>query len=169
MRICIIPGSYDPITNGHIDIIVRAAELFDTVYVAVMENGVKKTLFTLEERKDMIQTVFENNEKIKVISSGGLLADLAKQLNACALVKGVRDISDFAYENQLAAINRTLNPKLETVLLPANAKYAHISSTAVRDISLHGGDVSDFIPKKIEPLAYPRLYEQYNLSKIIKK
>ena len=159
MRIAICPGSFDPITNGHVDIINRAAKLFDTVYVAVMQNGAKKTIFTGEERRRMAESVFENSENIRVILSDGLLAFLAKDLGACAIVKGVRDINDFVYEHQLALINRSLEKEIETVFLPASGETAFISSTAVRDIALHGGDVGNLIPPQIYEIAKPKLYK----------
>ena len=161
MRSAICPGTFDPITLGHESVVRRAAKIFDTVYVAVLDNIDKKTVFSAEERVSLAKKVFADNENIKVITSNGLLADLAKDLGVCAMVKGVRGVSDFDYEYSLFLINDALAPGLETVFIPAYANQTFISSTAVRDIGSYGGDLAGFISpaiinevaKKLNPAA----------------
>lgn len=161
MRSAICPGTFDPVTLGHESVIRRAARLFDTVYVAVLDNIEKKTVFSAEERVNFAKKVFADNENIKVITSTGLLADLAKDLGVCAMVKGVRGVSDFDYEYSLFLINDALVPGLETVFIPAYGNQTFISSTAVRDIGSYGGNLSGFVSpaiinevaKKLNPAA----------------
>ncbi len=145
MRSAICPGTFDPITLGHESIIRRAAKLFDTVYVAVLDNIDKKTVFSIEERTGFAKKVFADNENIRVVTSNGLLADLAVDLGVSAMVKGVRGTSDFEYEYNLFLINDAVVPGLETVFIPSYADQVFISSTAVRDIGSYGGDLSKFV------------------------
>lgn len=140
----IFPGTFDPITLGHQDLIERAVELFDKVIVAVAENINKKTLLTLDQRVDLCQQVF-NTDKIVVEGFNGLLVDFVKSHNTNTVVRGLRVVSDFEYEFQLANMNRRLNPDFETVFLTPSEQYSFVSSTLVREISALGGDVSPFV------------------------
>ena len=149
MRSAICPGTFDPVTLGHESVVRRAAKLFDTVYVAVLDNIDKKTVFTTEERVRFAKTVFADDENIKVITSNGLLADLAAELGVSALVKGVRGTQDFEYEYNLFLINDALSKGLETIFIPSYAEQTFISSTAVRDIGSYGGDLKKFLNPSI--------------------
>ena len=149
MKKAVCPGSFDPITNGHVDIIRRAAELFDEVTVLVVTNPDKKCVFSPEERCELISKAVEGIEGIKVDSFSGLLADYVKKNKISAIVKGIRSSSDFEYEFQMALANRSLAPDAETVFITADPQNMYVSSSLIRQIALFGGDVSDFVPKNI--------------------
>ena len=151
MNIAICPGSFDPVTNGHLDIIRRACALFDKVVVVVMVNASKKTLFSLEERKTFLQRVTADMDNVEVDSYDGLLADYAKMRGAAAVVKGLRAVSDFEYEFQMALTNRKLNPDTETVFLTTKAENLYLSSSLIKQVAGFGGDISDFVPACILP------------------
>ena len=147
-RIAIVPGSFDPITNGHVDIIRRATELYDKVYVAVMINDQKTYKFSLEQREAIAKAALEGVERVEVISSRGWLWELAKNLGACAIVKGYRNNTDFEYEMKMAEYNKAHNPEAETILLKADENLVGLSSTLVRDKMLQGGDLDGLLPQK---------------------
>ena len=149
MKKAVCPGSFDPITNGHVDIIRRAAELFDEVTVLVVTNPDKKCVFSPEERCELISKAVEGIEGIKVDSFSGLLADYVKKNKISAIVKGIRSSSDFEYEFQMALANRSLAPDAETVFITADPQNMYVSSSLIRQIAAFGGDVSDFVPKNI--------------------
>ena len=149
MRKAVCPGSFDPITNGHVDIIKRAAELFDEVTVLVVTNPDKKCVFSPEERCELIKKATDGIGVIKVDCFSGLLADYVKQNEICAIVKGIRSSSDFEYEFQMALANRSLAPSAETVFITADPQNMYVSSSLIRQIAAFGGDVSDFVPKNI--------------------
>jgi len=149
MKIAIYPGSFDPPTLGHLDIIERAAKIFDSLIVACMVNPRKKTLFTLEERLEMLTEITKGIPNITVNSSSALLADYAKTHGAAVIVKGLRAMSDFEMEFQMALLNRKMNPTLDTLFLAAGDKFHYHSSSAVKEIGALGGDISDFIPPAI--------------------
>ena len=149
MKTCIYPGSFDPITLGHLDVIRRAASIFDKVVVVVMINAEKKTLFTLEERRDLIARVTEDIPNVSVSFSDDLLSRYADTLGDCVVVKGLRAISDFEAEFQQALINRKLNPRLETVFLPTSEEYLYLSSSVVKNVGYLKGDISNFVPSEI--------------------
>ena len=149
MKKAVCPGSFDPITNGHVDIIRRAAELFDEVTVLVVTNPDKKCVFSPEERCELISKAVEGIEGIKVDSFSGLLADYVKKNKISAIVKGIRSSSDFEYEFQMALANRSLAPNAETVFITADPQNMYVSSSLIRQIAGFGGDVSDFVPKNI--------------------
>ena len=149
MKKAVCPGSFDPITNGHIDIIKRAAELFDEVTVLVVTNPDKKCVFSPEERCLLIEKAVEGIEGVKVDSFSGLLADYVKQNGISAIVKGIRSSSDFEYEFQMALANRSLAPNAETVFITADPQNMYVSSSLIRQIAAFGGNVSDFVPKNI--------------------
>ena len=140
----IYPGTFDPITNGHADLIERAANMFDEVIVAIASNPSKQPLFTLEERVDLITQVTANLDNVKVKGFTGLLANYAKDNHADVLIRGLRAVSDFEYEFQLANMNRRLNPDLESVFLTPSEENSFISSTLVKEVALHQGNVSQF-------------------------
>ena len=146
-RRALIAGRFDPITIGHYDIIERASVMFDELYVVVFDNGVKKYLYTAEERADMIRRSCEDIKNIKVDISHSLLADYVRENGIDVIVKGARNSTDFDYEHQLSIINYTLCG-VETILLPAKGELGYVSSTMVRDLISHGKDASDFMPKK---------------------
>jgi len=146
VRTCIVPGSFDPVTLGHTDIIGRALGQYDRVVVAVLVNSQKKGFFSTEERTQMIRACFPGEERLEVCSFGGLLIDFAKQTGACAIVRGLRAVMDFEYEFQMAAVNRMLAPEIETVFLMTRVENMFFSSSMVREIGAHGGDFSHMEP-----------------------
>ncbi|HIV62075.1 MAG TPA: pantetheine-phosphate adenylyltransferase [Candidatus Butyricicoccus avistercoris] len=150
MKIAIYPGSFDPVTLGHLDIINRASALFDKLIVVVMHNVSKKPIFSVEERKEFLRRTTKHIKGVEIDSFGGLLADYAAKQGACTIVKGLRAVSDFEYEFQMALTNRKLNPEVDTVFLMTSAEYMYLSSSMVKDIALHGGNVADFVPAEIE-------------------
>lgn len=151
MRIAICPGSFDPVTNGHLDIIRRAARLFDRVTVAVMTNTSKAPVFTQAERVELIRRCVADIPNVEVEQFGGLLADYVREKHATAIVKGLRAMSDFEYEFQMALTNRKLCEQAETVFLTTSAQYMYLSSSLVRQVAAFGGDISDFVPACIAP------------------
>lgn len=149
MRMVIYPGSFDPLTNGHLDVIQRAASLFDRVVVAVAQNEGKKPLFTLEERRQQVAHVIQDLPNVEADSFGGLLVDYASRRGACAVVRGLRAVSDFEFEFQLALMNRKLNGKVETIFMMPRDTYTFLSSRLVKEIARLGGDVAQFVPPSV--------------------
>lgn len=149
-KIAIVPGSFDPITYGHIDIIKRSAQLFDVVIVAILVNPDKKYLFTLEEREEMINESIKDFKNVKVDSFSGLLVNYAKKVNSTVIVRGLRAVSDFEYEMQLTFMNKALDDNIETFYMMANKQYSFISSSIVKGVSGFGADLSKFVPKHVE-------------------
>ena len=149
-KIAIVPGSFDPITYGHIDIIKRSTQLFDEVIVAILVNPDKKYLFTLEEREEMINESIKDFNNVKVDSFSGLLVNYAKKVNSTVIVRGLRAVSDFEYEMQLTFINKALDDNIETFYMMANKQYSFISSSIVKGVSGFGADLSKFVPKHVE-------------------
>ncbi|TMO71568.1 pantetheine-phosphate adenylyltransferase [Pseudoalteromonas sp. S3785] len=141
----IYPGTFDPLTNGHTDLIQRAAKMFSTVIVAIAHNRTKKPCFSLEERVSLANSILGHLSNVKVIGFSGLLADLAFEHKADVLIRGIRAVSDFDYEFQLANMNRRLNPDLESVFLTPSERNSFISSTLVKEVARHNGDVSEFV------------------------
>lgn len=151
MKIAVYPGSFDPLTNGHLDIIERASSLFSKIYVAVMENPSKaQSLFSLEERLDFLKSALKNNSKLVVDHFDGLLVDYARKKKAHAIIRGLRAVSDFDYEFQMALTNRKLDKKIETVFFMTSDKYSYLSSKLVKEIAGFGGQVKDLVPKEVE-------------------
>lgn len=150
MKIAIYPGTFDPITNGHLDIIERAVKMFDTVIVAIARNSSKNPLFSDEERVELIREAVKGWKHVEVDSFEGLLVNYVKRKNASIILRGLRAISDFEYEFQLALTNRKLNDSLETVFLMPSESYTYLNSTIVREIARLGGDVSDFVPPVVK-------------------
>ena len=151
MKTAIYPGSFDPITLGHLNIIKRAAVCFDKLIVCVMVNSekVNRGLFTPEERVELIRRVVAKLPNVEADCSSTLIAEHARQKRACTLVKGLRAVSDYENELQMALINRKLNPRLETMFLPSSAKYTYVSSSMVKEMARYGAELSDFVPREI--------------------
>ena len=149
-RAVIYPGSFDPWTNGHLDIVTRASRLFEHVIVAVANNSQKQHLFSLEERVDMIQCTITSLPNVRVDSLTGLLAEYVNQVNGLAVIRGLRAVSDFEFEFQLALTNRRLNERVETIFMTPSETYTFLSSSIVREIASLGGDVSSFVPAAVE-------------------
>jgi len=145
----IYPGSFDPITNGHVDIIERGFQIFDEIIIAVLENPKKEPLFSTKERVAMIRDIFSGRTNIRVITFKGLLVDFARDQKAQVVIRGLRAISDFEYELQMALMNRNLAPGVETLFMMPNVKYSFLSSNLVREIALLGGSVSGLVPERV--------------------
>lgn len=160
MKIAIYPGTFDPITNGHLDILERAMKLFDKVIITVARNSAKNPMFTEKERLEMIRKSVRQYKHVEVDSFTGLVVDYARRKKAVAIVRGLRAISDFEYEMQMALMNRKLNDQFETVFLMPNEKYTYLNSSIVREIARNKGNVKNFVP----PDVYQKL-KQKNSSK----
>lgn len=151
MRRGIYPGTFDPITYGHLDILERALKLFDEIIVTIAINPVKKPLFSLKERKVLIEQVLANySNNVQVRGFDGLLVNFARQVEANAIIRGLRAVSDFEYELQMALVNRRLADEIATVFMMPHEKYTYLNSTIVKEIAKLGGDVSNFVPKVVE-------------------
>ena len=148
-KIAVVPGSFDPMTNGHLDIIKRAATVFGEVRVAVLNNSSKQPLFTVEKREELIRQVTADIPNVKVESFSGLLVDYAKEVNAVAIVRGLRAVSDFEYEMQLTSMNRHLNEEIETFFIMTNTKYSFLSSSIVKEVAKYGGDIDQLVPPQV--------------------
>lgn len=160
MRKAICPGSFDPVTRGHVDIIKRASKMFDCVIVAVMVNPSKTPSFTIEERVRFLKLATSELSNIEIVSFDGLLAEYAKEKESVAIVKGLRAMSDFEYEFQMALANKKLNENLETVFFTTSAENMYLSSSMIKQISRFGGDISSFVPECIHKEIKDRLCER---------
>ena len=158
MKISIYPGSFDPITNGHIDIIERASKISDKLIVSVLNNGEKKSLFTVDERVEMIKDSTKHFQNVEVDSFDGLLVDYAKKKDASIVIRGLRAVTDFEYELQLAQTNRELYNKVETVFLLTSIQYSYLSSSIVKQVAAENGDISKFVTSFVAN----KLKEKYN-------
>ena len=157
MKIAIYPGSFDPITSGHLNIIRRAANIFDKLIVCVMINGAKAPMFTQQERVDMIRSVVQDIPNVEVEASGELLAEYARRKGSCVIVKGLRAGSDFENEFQMALINHKINPDLDTMFLTSEHQYMYLSSSMVKELGAYDVDLSDFLPQPIIPVFKKRI------------
>jgi pantetheine-phosphate adenylyltransferase len=155
--LAVFPGSFDPITNGHLDIIARGLSVFDDVTIAILVNPGKQALFTVEERVEIIQEAYRGEPRVKVDTFSGLLVDYAERVGAAVIVRGLRAISDFEYEFQMALMNRRLNPRIETVFMMPAEGYSYLSSRLVKEVFQLGGRVRDLVP----PVVERRLAEKY--------
>lgn len=160
MKTCIYPGSFDPITNGHIDIIERASKIADKLIVAVLNNNDKKSLFSIEERVEMINEAISNIDNVEVESFEGLLVDYAMKKNATIIIRGLRAVTDFEYELQMGQTNRELYGDIDTVFLLTNLKYSYLSSSIVKQVASYNGDVSKFVT----PFVAEKLKIKYGLN-----
>ncbi len=150
-QIALYAGSFDPITNGHIDIIERTAQLFDEVVIAISYNTTKKNLFTQQERMQLAKDCLAHLKNVRVIEhTGGLTVNLAEKLGATVLVRGIRNTVDFEYESNIATLNKTQNDKIETIIFLANDQYRFVSSSMIKEIAQFGGDITQFVPKIVE-------------------
>ena len=157
MKVAIYPGSFDPVTSGHLNIIRRAANIFDRLIVCVMVNAGKNPMFSLEERVDLIRSVTQDILNVEVDSSNELLAEYAKRKGSCVIVKGLRAGSDFENEFQMALINHKINPNLDTMFLTAEHQYMYLSSSTVKELGNYDVDLSDFLPEQIIPAFKERI------------
>ncbi len=161
MRTAVYPGSFDPITNGHLDVILRAAHMFDRLVVAVLNNSSKSPVFSVQERVELIRASIPQVEGCEIVvdSFDGLLANYCDVVGATTIVKGLRAMSDFEYEFQMALANRRINEKIDTVFLTTSVEYMYYSSSLVREIGSHGGDISGFVPDAICDRVFAKLTE----------
>ena len=159
-KIAIYPGSFDPITNGHLDLIERGLKIFDEIIVAIAVNPVKQPLFTIEERVDLIREVLNDHPRVKIDHFTGLLVDYVRRQNTNVILRGLRAVSDFDYEFQLALMNRRLAPEIETVFLMTSLKWVFLSSSILKEAVSLGGVVEDIVP----PIVFQRLREKFGLK-----
>ena len=157
MKIAVYPGSFDPITSGHLNIIKRAADIFDKLIVCVMVNSAKSPMFSRDERVELIRRSIDELPNVEVDSSDGLLADYARRKGSCVIVKGLRAGSDFENEFQMALINHKINPDLDTMFLTAEHQYTYLSSSTVKELGNYDVDLSDFLPEPIIPIFKQRI------------
>ena len=161
MRRAVYPGSFDPVTNGHMDIIMRASRQFDEVVVAVLNNSSKSPLFSIDERVNILKKVTSNMENVTVRSFAGLTVDVARECGANTIVRGLRATTDFEYELQLAQMNYAMDSSIDTMCFITNLKYAYVSSSTVKEVAMFGGDVYGFVPEYVAE----RLYERFQNGK----
>ena len=161
MKRAIYPGSFDPLTLGHLDMIKRSAKIVDELVVGVLNNSAKNSLFSLDERVSMIKEMTESMPNVTVASFDGLLVDYMKEINATIIVRGLRAVTDFEYELQIAQTNHVENPEVETIFLTTSLQYSYLSSTIVKEFASYGGDISKFGPARF----IDRIYEKYHISK----
>ena len=161
MKRAIYPGSFDPLTLGHLDMIKRSAKIVDELVIGVLNNSAKNSLFSLDERVSMIKEMTESMPNVTGASFDGLLVDYMKEINATIIVRGLRAVTDFEYELQIAQTNHVENPEVETIFLTTSLQYSYLSSTIVKEFASYGGDISKFVPARF----IDRIYEKYHISK----
>ncbi len=161
MKRAIYPGSFDPLTNGHLDIIERSSRMVDELNVAVLKNNAKNPLFSADERVSMIEELTAHLPNVVVSSFDGLLADYARQIQANIVVRGLRAVTDFEYELQIAQTNHVINPQIDTIFLTTSLEYAYLSSTIVKEVASYGGDISKFVPPEI----ISGIYNKFNITR----
>lgn len=149
-KLAVVPGSFDPITNGHLDIINRGAAIFGEVNVVVLNNSSKQSLFSIEERMKLIEDATAHLPNVKVETYSGLLMDYAANVNASAIIRGLRAVSDFEYEMQITSMNRLLNPEIETFFIMTKNQYSFLSSSIVKEVAKYGGDIGKLVPQHVE-------------------
>ena len=161
MKKAIYPGSFDPLTLGHLDIIERSARIVDELVVGVLNNSAKNSLFSLEERVSMIEEMTKDIPNVTVASFDGLLVDYMREIDATIIVRGLRAVTDFEYELQIAQTNHVENPEVETIFLTTSLQYSYLSSTIVKEFASYGGDLSKFVPARF----IDRIYDKYQIKK----
>ena len=161
MKRAIYPGSFDPVTNGHVDIILRSSKIVDRLIVGVLNNSAKKSLFSVEERVSMLKELTKDLPNVEVTSFDGLLVDYMREIDASIIVRGLRAVTDFEYELQIAQTNHIENTDIETIFLTTNLQYSYLSSTIVKEFASYGGDISKFVPEQF----VDRIYDKYNIKK----
>ena len=161
MKRAIYPGSFDPVTNGHVDIILRSSKIVDKLIVGVLNNSAKKSLFSVEERVSMLKELTKDLPNVEVTSFDGLLVDYMREIDASIIVRGLRAVTDFEYELQIAQTNHIENTDIETIFLTTSLQYSYLSSTIVKEFASYGGDISKFVPEQF----VDRIYEKYNIKK----
>lgn len=161
MKKGIYPGSFDPVTNGHVDMIERASKIVDQLVVGVLINRAKNPLFSVDERVSMLEEITKDMPNVTVASFDGLLVDYMEEIGASIIVRGLRAMTDFEYELQIAQTNRRVNPNIDTLFLTTDLKYSYLSSTIVKEFASYGGDISHFVPLQF----IDRIYEKYNIKK----
>lgn len=159
-KIALYPGSFDPITNGHVDVVYRALKVFDKIVIAVAEDSPKKSLFSVEERVSMLKEVFKSEKKVTICSFKGLLSDFVRESGITTVIRGLRMVTDFDYEFSLALMNRKQNPDMETVFFMTNESLQFVSSTMIRQIAMLGGSIKNYVPSVVE---------KYLIKKFVKK
>ena len=161
MKKAIYPGSFDPLTLGHLDIIERSARIVDELVVGVLNNSAKNSLFSLDERVSMIKEMTDSMQNVTVTSFNGLLVDYMREIDATIIVRGLRAVTDFEYELQIAQTNHVENPEVETIFLTTSLQYSYLSSTIVKEFASYGGDLSKFVPARF----IDRIYDKYQIKK----
>lgn len=156
MKRAIYPGSFDPVTFGHIDMIERSAKIVDELVVAILVNSAKNPLFSVEERVSMLEEITGHVPNIRITSFNGLLIDYAREVDASIIVRGLRAVTDFEYELQIAQTNRIVNDRIDTVFLTTSLEYAYLSSTIVKEVASYGGDISHFVPEQLIDRIYAK-------------
>lgn len=156
MKRAIYPGSFDPVTFGHIDMIERSAKIVDELVVAILVNSAKNPLFSVEERVSMLEEITGHVQNIRIMSFNGLLIDFAQEVDASIIVRGLRAVTDFEYELQIAQTNRIVNDRIDTVFLTTSLEYAYLSSTIVKEVASYGGDISHFVPEQLIDRIYAK-------------
>ena len=151
MKIALVPGSFDPVTKAHVDIVKRSVGLFDKVYIGIGANSSKQGLLSVSKREDMLRAVFANDDRIHIVAYDGLTVDFCKSIGADYMIRGIRTVSDFEYEKAIAQMNHALEPAIESIFIVSKPGYSSISSSIVREIIRYNGDVSQFIPKEALP------------------
>lgn len=157
MTTAVYPGSFDPATNGHLDVIERASKLFDQVIVGVLHNSAKSPLFSVEERVNILKEATRGLDNVEIVSFSGLTIEFARECGAKVIIRGLRAITDFEYELQMAQTNRVLAPDIDTMFLTTNLEYAYLSSTTVKEVAVFGGDISKFVPDFVKEKVYQKL------------
>ncbi|MCI5494283.1 MAG: pantetheine-phosphate adenylyltransferase [Lachnospiraceae bacterium] len=160
MKKAIYPGSFDPVTNGHMDMIVRASKIVDELVVGVLNNSAKNSLFSVEERVSMLEEMTRDMKNVTVTSFDGLMVDYMDEIGATIVVRGLRAVTDFEYELQIAQTNHKVNPKIDTIFLTTSLEYAYLSSTIVKEFASYGGDISHFVPQRF----INDIYAKYNIE-----
>ncbi len=164
MSTAVYPGSFDPVTNGHIDIIRRASKMFDHLIIAVLKNNTKTPLFTIEERVRMIREVTEDIQNVEVESFDGLTIEYCRMKNAQFMVRGLRAVTDFEYELQIAQTNRVVAPDIDTIFLTTNLKYSYLSSSIVKEIASYNGDISFFVDSRVAERIHEKMRERQRIN-----